>query len=174
MLWKENKEIILNNDEKSLIKSGWGIETLENVSLSKIIYTSEGYEVEGYICKPKDLSKRYPLILWNRGGDERSGRLDDFLAWGILGEIASWGYVVIASQYRKNDEFGGKEINDIMNILKIGMLLDEYDGENIAVEGWSRGGMMTYQLLTRLSFIKCAVIVAGISDLRSNFVKNVK
>jgi dipeptidyl aminopeptidase/acylaminoacyl peptidase len=174
MIWKENQQIELIDAEKALIKSGWGNETLENVSLSKILYNSEGYDVEGFICKPKDTSKKYPLILWNRGGDEKSGRLDNFLAWGILGEIASWGYLVVASQYRKNDEFGGKEINDAMNMLKVGMLLDEYDGMNIGVEGWSRGGMMTYQLLTKLKFIKCAVIVAGLADLRSNFEKNVK
>ncbi len=174
MLWKENTEVVLNEAEKSLIRNGWGNETLENVTLSRILYTSEGYNVGGYICKPKDDKLKYPLILWNRGGDEKSGKLDDFLAWGILGEIASWGYVVVASQYRKNDEFGGKEINDIMNMLKIGMLLDEYDGMNIGVEGWSRGGMMTYQLLTRLKFIKCAVIVAGLADLRTNFERNSK
>lgn len=173
-LYKENKLVELNFDEKSLIKNGWGNETLENVTLSKILYTSDGYDVQGYICKPTDLSVKYPLILWNRGGDENSGKLDDFLAWGILGEIASWGYIVLASQYRKKDEFGGKEINDTMNLLKIGMLLDEYDGMNIGVEGWSRGGMMTYQLLTKLKFIKCAVIVAGLADLRSNMEKNLK
>ncbi|MCX6157699.1 MAG: prolyl oligopeptidase family serine peptidase [Ignavibacteriota bacterium] len=174
MIWKENRQIELIDAEKALIKSGWGNETLENVSLSKIIYNSEGYDVEGFICKPKDSSVKYPLILWNRGGDEDNGKLDNFLAWGILGEIASWGYVVIASQYRKNDEFGGKEINDVMNILKIGMLLEEYDGMNIGVEGWSRGGMMTYQLLTKLKFIKCAVVVAGLADLRTNFERNLK
>jgi dipeptidyl aminopeptidase/acylaminoacyl peptidase len=174
MLWKENKEVVLNEAERSLIKNGWGDETLENVSLAKIIYTSDGYDVEGYICKPKDLSLKYPLILWNRGGDEKNGKLDNFLAWGILGEIASWGYIVLASQYRKKDEFGGREINDIMNLLKIGMLLEEYDGVNIGVEGWSRGGMMTYQLLTKLKFIKCAVIVAGLADLRTNIEKNAK
>jgi len=173
-LYKENKLVELNDDEKSLIKNGWCNETLENVTLSKILYTSDGYDVQGYICKPKDLSVKYPIILWNRGGDEKSGKLDDFLAWGILGEIASWGYIVLASQYRMKDEFGGKEINDTMNLLKIGMLLDEYDGMNIGVEGWSRGGMMTYQLLTKLKFIKCAIIVAGLADLRSNMEKNLK
>lgn len=174
MLWKENTEVVLNEAERSLIKSGWGNETLEDVTLSKILYTSDGYNVEGYICKPKENRIKYPLILWNRGGDEKNGKLDDFLAWGILGEIASWGYIVLASQYRKNDEFGGRELNDVMNILKIGMLLDDYDGMNIGVEGWSRGGMMTYQLLTKLKFIKCAVIVAGLADLRSNFERNSK
>lgn len=174
MIWKENQQVELIDAEKALIKSGWSNETLENVLLSKILYNSEGYDVEGYICKPKDSSKKYPLILWNRGGDEDNGKLDNFLAWGILGEIASWGYVVVASQYRKNDEFGGREINDVMNMLKIGMLLDEYDGMNIGVEGWSRGGMMTYQLLTKLKFIKCAVIVAGLADLRTNFERNLK
>ena len=173
-LYKDYKQVELNDAEKSLIKSGWGNETLENVTLSKILYTSDGFDVEGYICKPKDLSVKYPLILWNRGGDEKEGKLDNFLAWGILGEIASWGYVVTASQYRRNDEFGGREINDILNILKIGMSLEEFDGENIGVEGWSRGGMMTYQLLTKINFFKCAVVVAGLADLRTNMEKNSK
>ena len=59
-----------------------GNETLENVTLSRILYTSEGFDVEGYICKPKDVSVKYPLILWNRGGDENNGKLDNFLCHG--------------------------------------------------------------------------------------------
>lgn len=173
-LIKDTKEIILNESERKIAEKGWGIEVLQNVTVKKIIYNSDGYDVEGYIAEPIDKTKTYPLIIWNRGGDEKSGRLDNFLAAGILGEISSWGYVVLASQYRTNDEFGGKEINDILNILKIGMSLSSFDGENVGVEGWSRGGMMTYQLLTKINFLKCAVIVAGLADLESNFKHNEK
>ncbi|MFA7362134.1 MAG: prolyl oligopeptidase family serine peptidase, partial [Candidatus Kapaibacterium sp.] len=68
-----------------------------------------------------------------------------------------------------NAEFGGRDINDVLNILKIGMSIPAFDGENVGVEGWSRGGMMTYQLLTKLNFLKCAIVVAGLADLRGNF-----
>ena len=173
-LIKDTKDVVLTDSERNLIEKGWGREVLNNVSVKKIIYNSDGYDVEGYIAEPKDNSMTYPLILWNRGGDEKNGLLDNFLATGILGEISSWGYIVIASQYRNNDEFGGKEINDILNILKIGMSLESFDSKNIGVEGWSRGGMMTYQLLTKINFLKCAIIVTGLADLESNFQRNIK
>ncbi len=173
--FKEIKAVNLSASERNLIEKGWGADVLYNVLISKVLYNSEGYFIEGYIAEPKDTeSKKYPIILWNRGGDEKSGKLDDFLATGILGEIASWGYIVISSQYRQKDDFGGREINDILNLLKIGMTMPSFDGENIGVEGWSRGGMMTYQLLTKLNFLKCAVVVAGLADLRSNFERNKK
>jgi len=165
---RSKKIITLSESEQALVKNGWGDDVLKSVELQKISYTSDGYIVDGYAAFPVNRSIKYPLIIWNRGGDEMSGRFDDFLAWGILGEIASWGYIVLASQYRDKDQFGGEELNDILNILKIGMQFEEFDGENVGVEGWSRGGMMTYQMLTRISFLKCAVIVAGLSNIQRN------
>ncbi|MDD5361234.1 MAG: prolyl oligopeptidase family serine peptidase [Ignavibacteria bacterium] len=173
-LIKEEEFIKLDDKQLSLVRNGWGDKVVDSISVSKIIYHSDGYLIDGYIAKPKLIEKKLPMILWNRGGDESDGRLDDFLASGILGEIASWGYIVIASQYRKEDEFGGKEINDVMNLLKAGMELIEFDGENIGVEGWSRGGMMTYILLTQVKFLKCAISVSGISNLKRNFEFNLK
>lgn len=173
--FRDIESVNLSLSERNLIEKGWGADVLNNVNVSKVVYNSDGFLVEGYSAKPNDAGeKKYPLILWNRGGDEKSGKLDDFLASGILGEIASWGFIVIASQYRNNDEFGGKEINDVLNILKIGMSLPYFDGENIGVEGWSRGGMMTYQLLTKINFFKCAAVVAGLADPESNFERNKK
>ncbi len=168
------EKVLLTDSERDLIVRGWGNDIIDNVECSKIDYNSDGYIVEGYTAEPKDKSKKYPLILWNRGGDFKNGRLDNFLATGILGEIASWGYVAVSSQYRNEDEFGGKEINDVLNVLKIGMHHEKFDGENIGVEGWSRGGMMTYLLLTKLNFFKCAVVAAGLADLKSNFSRNEK
>lgn len=155
-----------------MVKNGWGDAVLSTVELQKLSYSSDGYIVEGYAAFPVNRNVKYPLIIWNRGGDDMSGKLDDFLAWGILGEIASWGYIVLASQYRDKDQFGGEELNDILNIMKIGMQFEEFDGENVGVEGWSRGGMMTYQMLTRINFLKCAVIVAGLSNIQRNIGKN--
>lgn len=164
----------LDGSQVGFIRKGWGDVVADGVDMKAILYHSDGYLIDGYLAKPKKINERLPLIVWNRGGDEKDGRLDDFLAYGILGEIASWGYIVIASQYRKADEFGGAEVNDVVNVLKAGMELEEFDGENAGVEGWSRGGMITYLLLTRVKFLKCAISVAGLANLRRNFELNAK
>ena len=45
------------------------------------------------------------------------------------------------------------------------------------MEGWSRGGMMAYKVLTITDRINCAVIISGLADLfrseenRSGFAK---
>jgi len=171
---KEQSKVILDDNQTRFIRKGWGDAVVDGVDINAILYHSDGYLIDGYLAKPKKINERLPLIVWNRGGDEKDGRLDDFLAYGILGEIASWGYIVISSQYRQKDEFGGAEVNDVVNVLKAGMELEEFDGENTGVEGWSRGGMITYLLLTRVKFLKCAISVAGLANLRRNFELNVK
>mgnify|MGYP000852405386 FL=1 len=171
---KEQAKVILDDNQTNFIRKGWGDAVIDGVDVYSILYHSDGYLIEGYLAKPNKINERLPLIVWNRGGDEKDGRLDDFLASGILGEIASWGYIVISSQYRNTDEFGGAELNDVVNVLKAGMEIEEYDGENTGVEGWSRGGMITYLLLTRVKFLKCAISVAGLANLRRNFELNAK
>ena len=171
---KEQAKVILDDNQTNFIRKGWGDAVIDGVDVYSILYHSDGYLIKGYLAKPNKINERLPLIVWNRGGDEKDGRLDDFLAYGILGEIASWGYIVISSQYRNTDEFGGAELNDVVNVLKAGMEIEEYDGENTGVEGWSRGGMITYLLLTRVKFLKCAISVAGLANLRRNFELNAK
>ncbi len=158
-------ELNLEPSQITMIKKGWGSEIIENTEVSKITYESDGLEVKGYLAHPKDLSKKYPLIIWNRGGNLKAGFIDEFLACGMYGEIASWGYVVLASCYRMNEEFGGADINDVMELLPIGDELDYCDTSKIGMEGWSRGGMMTFKALTLTDRIKCAVIVSGLADL---------
>ncbi len=142
--------------------------------LRKLITLSDGLKVHGYIAYPNDQSKKYPCIIWNRGGYENNGVIDQFSARGMFGLIASWGYVVFASQYRGNsrsegkDEVGGKDVNDILNIISLADEFDFADTTKWGIEGWSRGGMMTYlTLLKNPNFHGAAVLVGAISDLKS-------
>ncbi|MBZ0178303.1 MAG: prolyl oligopeptidase family serine peptidase [Melioribacteraceae bacterium] len=168
------EKIKLGETQLKIIKSGWGDEAVDNSVVEKITYLSDGLKVKGYLVYPKDTSKKYPCIIWCRGGYGNAGAIDEFNAAGIFGQMASWGYVVFAPQYRGNlggegkDEFGGKDINDVLNIMKIANELDFTDTENWGIEGWSRGGMMTYLTLTRESKFKAAVITGGIANLRCN------
>jgi dipeptidyl aminopeptidase/acylaminoacyl peptidase len=168
------KKIELPASEYKLIENGWGNNVANCVDVYNFYYNSEGNNVNGYLAYPKNVRNKLPVIIWNRGGNSKSGLLDDFLAHGILGEIASWGYVVFASQYRKNDEFGGNDVNDIINLIKISKEFEFSDGNIIGMEGWSRGGMMSYLTLTKTDEIKACIVVAGLSDLPGNETNNPK
>jgi dipeptidyl aminopeptidase/acylaminoacyl peptidase len=170
------EEIVLNDQQNKMIVSGWGMEVFDNTTVEKIDYLSDRLKVHGYIAYPNDQSKKYPCVMWNRGGYENNGVIDQFSARGMFGLIASWGYVVFASQYRGNarsegkDEIGGRDVNDILNIMSLADEFDFADNNKWGIEGWSRGGMMTYLTLLKNPSFKCAVLVGAISDLK-NYVK---
>ncbi len=168
------ERIELSDIQNKMLKSGWGTDTAENTITEKITYLSDGLKVKGYISTPKDTSKKYPSIIWCRGGFGNAGAIDSFNAAGIFGQIASWGYTVFATQYRGNDgsegndEFGGADLNDILNLIPLADEVSCADSSNWGIEGWSRGGMMTYLALTKTDIFKAAVITGGIANLRCN------
>lgn len=112
-----------------------------------------------------------PCIIWNRGGSKERGAIDRFTAKGMFGQLASWGFVVFASMYRAtferdaHDEFGGSEVNDILNLMEIAKDIPFADTSRWAMEGWSRGGMMTYLALRKRHDVKAAIISGGITDV---------
>ncbi|MCW9065936.1 MAG: prolyl oligopeptidase family serine peptidase [Ignavibacteriaceae bacterium] len=173
------KEIVLSQSQNKMIASGWGQEVLENTVAEKITYVSDGLKVKGYIAYPTDKLKKYPCVIWNRGGIGNKGAIDSFTARGLFGQIASWGYIVFATQYRGNDggegqdEFGGDDVNDVLNLIPLADEIENSDTTKWGIEGWSRGGMMTYLALTRNNFstypaggFKCAIVSGGIANLR--------
>jgi|SRR5690606_3077545 len=169
-----HREIIeLNDSQNKMLISGWGKDVFENTIVEKIIYLSDGLKIKGYLAYPKDNeNKKFPCIIWNRGGYENKGAIDKFSARGMYGLIASWGYVVFASQYRGNagsegkEELGGSDVNDILNLIPLADEIPFADKDKWGMEGWSRGGMMTYLTLMRNSNFKCAVLVGAISNLK--------
>lgn len=173
MIGKMNK-IEQDSFSKRLIEKGWGKSVSEDVLTFSFTYNSDGNHVKGYLSHPANHEAKMPVIIWNRGGNDESGLLDDFLACGILGEIASWGYVVFASQYREKDEFGGSDVNDVLNLINVAKNFELSDNRFIGMEGWSRGGMMSYLTLANSNEIKACVIVAGLSDLPKNEKHNAK
>jgi dipeptidyl aminopeptidase/acylaminoacyl peptidase len=168
----DREKISLNDSQNKMIKSGWGDEVVENTVTEKITYLSNGLKVKGYIAYPKNNSKKHPCVIWNRGGIGNKGAIDSFTAKGLFGQIASWGYSVFASQYRGNDggegndEFGGNDVNDVLNLIPLADEIENADKTKWGIEGWSRGGMMTYLALTKTKIFKCAIVNGGIANLR--------
>jgi dipeptidyl aminopeptidase/acylaminoacyl peptidase len=143
----------------------------EQVELSAITYASDGLEVHGYMAAPRG-TDRLPCVIYNRGGNRSFGALDDAEALLSLGRIAMAGYVVVASQYRGHadgpgrDEFGGAELNDVLNLIPLLESMPQADASRIGMVGWSRGGMMTYLALTRTDRIAAAIVGSGVANLK--------
>jgi dipeptidyl aminopeptidase/acylaminoacyl peptidase len=168
------EKIILTEQQQKMVLSGWGKEAFEKSVVEKISYLSDGLRVTGYIAYPKDDTQKFPCVIWCRGGIGNAGAIDKFTARGIFGQIASWGYCVFATQYRGNDggegndDFGGDDLNDVLNLLPLAEEIPQANKDVWGIEGWSRGGMMTYLTLTRTNIFKAAVVIGGIANLRCN------
>jgi tetratricopeptide (TPR) repeat protein len=142
------------------------------VEAYKIRYLSDKLEVVGFIFVPlhENLSQKLPLIIYNRGGNREFSKItDDKFTYMSL--FALNGYVVLASQYRGNDggqgkeEYGGKDINDVLDLIKMAESLPFIDSNKIVMYGTSRGGLMTYLATSKSSKIKAACVNSGIADL---------
>ena len=142
---------------------------IDELDMNWVTYSSDGLKVTGLLIKPKEKGL-YPCIIYNRGGNRNFGSLTVSAALD-LAQLAIQGYVVIASNYRGgggsegNDEFGGSDVNDVLNLIEV---LKEIEGANvdkIGMYGWSRGGMMTFLALTKTDKIDAVAVGGAGSDL---------
>jgi dipeptidyl aminopeptidase/acylaminoacyl peptidase len=157
-----------------LIKSNpASAKVISDLIYTELIYLSDGLKVKAYMVEPKEKGK-YPCIVANRGGNREFAKWDRMNAATHLGVMASWGYVVIASQYRGNDggegqeEFGGKDVNDVFNLVPVLGKVEKADTTRIGLEGGSRGGMMVYQIMRKSCRFKAAVVRAGAANAYVN------
>lgn len=127
-------------------------------------YSVDGVLVEGYISIPNNSSANTPskCILYNRGGNCNIGFLTDTDTAKICAETNR---IVIASQYRANDEFGGEDLKDVLKLIDICESFDFADMTDFTVAGVSRGGMMTYMAAREDNRIKRIISISGVSDL---------
>jgi len=146
--------------------------TSASIECFRIQYLSDGLRVVGFLVKPRNPDgRRYPVIIYNRGGIQDMGKI---AAPNILDfyELAANGFVVLASQYRGNDggegveEFGGADVNDVLDLVSLASSLPYSDTRNIFFYGLSRGGMMTFLAISRGVAVNAAAVVGGIYDLQ--------
>lgn len=151
---------------------------LDQVDIQSITYLSDGLKIKGYMAVPKK-GEKLPCVIFNRGGSKfvPGSDINDEKAVTFLGTIATWGYVVVASQYRGNagsegqDEMGGADVDDVLNLIPLLESVPKADASRVAMYGWSRGGMETYIALTKTDRIAAAVIGGGVADTFDNMKK---
>lgn len=139
----------------------------------RITYSSDGLRVAGYLVRPRgDARRRYPVIIYNRGGFLDRGKID---TWNLVDfqHLSAEGFVILASQYRGNDggegheELGGADLDDVTNLFRAADALQYADMRNVFMYGLSRGGMMTFLEMKRGVSINAAVVVGAVYDLEA-------
>lgn len=137
-----------------------------HLNYAEIVYQSDSLTVEGFVMSPK-AKGHYPVIIFNRGGNRDFNKLTLQTLFFSTAVLANEGYIILAGNYRDQDEFGGEELNDVLNLIHVADQIENADTSKIGMFGWSRGGMMTYLSLKESTRIKTAVIGNGASDLFS-------
>lgn len=139
---------------------------MQDVECFRFTYLVDGHTVEGHMARPRAApGQAHPVLVFNRGGNDRDGlnRFPALVAYHV--NFAAQGYATISTQYRTADEFGGKDVDDVMALLPIIDGMPGVDKENIGMWGVSRGGMMTYLAAMRSPRFKAIGIVSGVSNL---------
>lgn len=139
-------------------------EHLKKLDLYSITYESDSLNVRGLLIEPKKEGK-YPVVIFNRGGNRGFAQLTVGTMIMYASKLAEQGYIIIGSNYREKDEFGGAEINDVLNLTETVKEIEKADSNCIGMFGWSRGGMMTYLALQKSDKIKTAIVGNGPTDL---------
>ncbi|WP_411030450.1 alpha/beta hydrolase family protein [Spongiimicrobium sp. 3-5] len=148
-------------------------EHFNKVQVFGITYWSDSLRVKGFLLQPMAQGK-YPAIIYNRGGSLEHGSLTHNAAsigLGELARLANHEYVVVASQYRGNgggegkEEYGGRDINDVLNLIPLLESQPNVDASKLGMLGWSRGGMTTFLAIKETDKIKAIALGAPSTNL---------
>jgi len=161
---------------------------LENsdLELYTMKYSSDGLKIFGFIFKHKNAKINTPVVIHCRGGNNHPkflvGQLTirTFYYHPLFELVKKNKIIIIASAYRGYklsqgiDEFGGKDVNDIINLYPIIKKYKYTDENKIAIFGVSRGVMMSLLVHKKVDWVKCLILVAGVADMLAEIKKNIR
>lgn len=150
--------------------------TQQQLQCAQLEYNSDNLVIQAWGLQPKAQSaKKWPVIIYNRGGNAALGRLDYVSVLRQLTPLAQQGFIVLASQYRGSvpsdqitygkDQFGGADVNDVHQLIELAKKLPAADADNIFLYGISRGGMMSYLTARTRTDIRAMAITGAPTNL---------
>lgn len=156
--------------------TNYKIKRMGNMELVSIHYKSDNLKIHGYILKPTNITRKLPVIVYCKEGinyDEITPKnlLDNKLLIRLVRENK---FIVIMSNLRGSthsegtDEFGGSDLNDIINLYPVIKKYKYADESDISCYGVSRGVLMALLLSKRVKWVKRLILVSGIYDITLN------
>lgn len=135
-------------------------------------YGSDGLKVAAYVWTPAKIAPgaKLPVIVMLRGGNRDFGKFGPD-SGRRMAAFTRAGFVVIGVQYRGVDggegleQFGGDDVHDVLNAIKLARQLPEADPRNVFLHGGSRGGMMAYLALKQGAQVNAVVALNALADL---------
>lgn len=151
----------------------------QHLHCEQFVYDVDGVKAVGYLVQPKQAAvKSLPVLVYNRGGNGKTGALTFSNVLSQLMPLAAQGYVVFASNYRGEhnqlklppeqvgkDEFGGADVADVLAFKTMLAQVPAANPEHVAMMGHSRGGMQTWLAAKQWPELDALVIIAGVTDL---------
>jgi len=161
---------VKNANSQPVFKSEY--QYLDSVNIYGYNYSSrDNLKIRGFLIEPKKKGN-YPVIIFNRGGNREAGSVSLSMLTDFLSKIAAKGFVVMGSQLRGGarsegkDEFGGKDIGDVLDLFKIIDHQANADPKKIGMLGISRGAMTNFLVLKETERVAANITIGGIADLR--------
>ena len=149
--------------------------------IEKINFNSiDGTGIEGFVVKPLDFdaSKKYPTILWIHGGP--TAQYD--YSFNTMAQLfAANGYAVLLLNPRGSTgygegfckaifaDWGNLDYQDVMSGVDYAIAQGYADPNQLAVGGWSYGGILTNYVITKTNRFKAAISGASEALYRANY-----
>jgi dipeptidyl aminopeptidase/acylaminoacyl peptidase len=150
-------------------------------ALDEISVTShDGTRISGFILKPPNYTPgiRYPALLQIHGGPVSQYANSFDLTWQIL---AAQGYIIVAANPRGSSgrgeafstaiyaDWGEKDTQDVLAAVDYAVEQGIADPARLGVGGWSYGGILTDNVITRDKRFKAAVSGASIGNALAGY-----
>ena len=150
-------------------------------SMEKHAYQSkDGTDLETFITYPPGVKKgkAYPGILMIHGGPQQQY---DYRFDYEAQLLAAKGYVVVMPNPRGSygygqafaeaiiTDWGGIDYEDVMAAMDFAIAEGWVDADRLAIYGWSYGGMMTNNAITKTGRFKAAITVASATLYMANY-----
>jgi dipeptidyl-peptidase 4 len=145
------------------------------------IPAADGFPMPAQILKPKDFdpARRYPMILHVYGGPSAPTVSDSWQKETLFDNVlASRGYIAVAIDNRAATAIsktlentlvvapGAEETADLVAGIRWLKSQPWIDGSRVGVWGWSGGGTITLNLMTRSQEFKAGIAGAPVTDWR--------
>ena len=142
----------------------------QNLDCRFLTYEVNGQDIHGVLIAPKKSLKQtqnIPVIIYNRGGTRNLGSLVFGHVAYELFPIAQQGFAIIASNYRKDEQYGADNIDEVTALFNIIESIPVLKSDKVGVYGVSRGGLTSWQLAKAVpEKIAAIVTVNGVTDSR--------